>query len=156
MNYLGVSGYKILDLEDGKLTNTKNEVYDCVNEEIGKLNPDFVVTYEPSGVYGHPDHILVSEVVTELSKSVPFGLIYSTVGRNYIQSQSALKMSGNAKRVKPVEPTFQLVLTFDEYMEKLKALNLYKTQFSIRQEPFHKIYYAVKMRSEYYFFNKDL
>lgn len=39
---------------------------------IQKLQPDVVITWDPSGGYGHPDHRTVSNVVTEVFQSKSF------------------------------------------------------------------------------------
>jgi len=151
MQFLGVINYEMLNLVDGELTTDKNLVYEIIKEQIYTLKPDYVVTYEPSGIYGHPDHIVISKIVTEIAKTIPFTLIYSTVDRNYKSSESSLKMANNPHGVKPMEPNFQLKLTFTEYIKKLKALKLYRSQISVKQELPHKIYQTIKMLNEFYF-----
>jgi LmbE family N-acetylglucosaminyl deacetylase len=151
MRFLGVINYKIFDLVDGELTADKEQVYELIKEQIYALKPDYVVTYEPSGIYGHPDHIIVSEIVTEIAKTIPYKVIYSTVDKSYKSSESSLKMAKQSHEIKPVEPNFQIKLTFVEYIRKIKALRLYRSQVSLKQEFSHKVYQAVKMLNEYYF-----
>jgi len=154
MRFLGVINYEILSLEDSKLIFEKQEVYKIINEQIDALKPDYVITYEPFGLYGHPDHILVSEIVTDLAKKLSFILIYSTVDQNYKHSKSSLKMANDPLGIKAIEPNFQLKLTPGEYIKKLMALKLYKSQISLKKDFFHGIYKALKMLNEYYFVSK--
>ncbi len=153
MQFLGVINYKMLDLVDGELATDKERVYELIKEQIYALKPDYVITYEPFGLYGHPDHIIVSEIVAELSKKLFFTLIYVTVDKNYKHSESSLKMA-NSPLGEALEPNFQLKLTFSEYVKKLQALKLYKSQISLKKEFFHKIYQVFKMLNEYYFVSK--
>jgi N-acetyl-1-D-myo-inositol-2-amino-2-deoxy-alpha-D-glucopyranoside deacetylase len=42
----------------------RDEVVSRISDEIRRLRPAVVVTFDPSGGYGHPDHIRISEVAT--------------------------------------------------------------------------------------------
>ncbi|MBA3739275.1 MAG: PIG-L family deacetylase, partial [Actinobacteria bacterium] len=41
-----------------------DEVVGAISAQLEELRPDVVVTFEPGGVYGHPDHIKVSRCAT--------------------------------------------------------------------------------------------
>ncbi len=114
------------------------------------MAPNVLVTYEPSGVYGHSDHIEVSKIVTELAHALKIGLIYSTVAPDYKSSENSLKMAADRSQIKPLIPNKVLHLTFKEYVSKLKALSLYRSQVSLKHEFRHKIYTMYKMLNEYY------
>ncbi|HPD74362.1 MAG TPA: PIG-L family deacetylase [Patescibacteria group bacterium] len=125
MKFLKVSEHKILDFEDGNLGN-ENSLSEILEKEINLFEPDVVITFEPSGVYGHRDHIVVSQVVTDLKKLRKFNLIYSTVPFNYHTSQ---KNSLNFKiDSKPLEPDMILKLSPNEVVNKLICLIKYKSQ----------------------------
>src|SRR5262249_38494331 len=40
-----------------------------IAEELGRLRPDAVVTWGPDGGTGHPDHRIVSNIVTQLQRA---------------------------------------------------------------------------------------
>jgi LmbE family N-acetylglucosaminyl deacetylase len=70
---LGIKSPIFLGLEDGSLGEFTNPVgkntrqlTGALQEVIGKLQPDAIVTWGPDGGYGHPDHRLVQDAVTEL------------------------------------------------------------------------------------------
>jgi LmbE family N-acetylglucosaminyl deacetylase len=42
-----------------------------VHEEIQPLRPDVLITGGPEGAYGHPDHRMVSSIVTQLARAGP-------------------------------------------------------------------------------------
>lgn len=150
MKYLGVTNYSIQNFGDGKLNEESTQVHKLISDCIEKIKPDFVFTYEPSGVYGHPDHVIVSKIITDISAFKQFKLLYTTVGKNYKSTKSSLKMAKDPNNVKPLEPNFQLRLTVKEYLKKLIALKMYNSQVSMKQEFFHKMYQAITMFSEYY------
>jgi N-acetyl-1-D-myo-inositol-2-amino-2-deoxy-alpha-D-glucopyranoside deacetylase len=42
-----------------------DDAVDLLGEIIGEIGPDSVVTYDPNGGYGHPDHIATHRITTE-------------------------------------------------------------------------------------------
>jgi LmbE family N-acetylglucosaminyl deacetylase len=52
------------------------------------LNPDVVVTWGPEGGYGHPDHRLVSDAVTQViqTKKTPIILVYAAFATEQVKS----------------------------------------------------------------------
>ncbi|MEQ8819539.1 MAG: PIG-L family deacetylase [Sumerlaeia bacterium] len=61
---LGVSWFRILDLPDGEFLDLDPRKLEApVAAHIHKFKPDVVVTYEPYGVSGFPDHIAIHPVV---------------------------------------------------------------------------------------------
>jgi len=72
---------EILNFPDGGLKNMKVEIKERLEEEISTFKPKLVITYERSGVYGHPDHVILSKVINEISnKDNSFKVLYSTIG----------------------------------------------------------------------------
>ena len=57
---LGVGELVIGDFDDGKLKVQRDEWAKWIKREIDRTKPGWVVTYDPSGVSGHPDHISLS------------------------------------------------------------------------------------------------
>ncbi|MGM0547341.1 MAG: PIG-L deacetylase family protein [Bacteroidota bacterium] len=78
---MGIEPPTLFGLRDGfahkqpDLGNTLED-FEKLNERvfslIQKLQPDVVITWNPSGGYGHPDHRTVSNVVTEVFQSKSF------------------------------------------------------------------------------------
>jgi LmbE family N-acetylglucosaminyl deacetylase len=83
---LGARPPIFLDFPDGKLgdfISDRSLVYRLVPrlaEELQRLGADAVVTWGPDGGTGHPDHRLVSDIVTQLARAgapgVPERLLY--------------------------------------------------------------------------------
>jgi LmbE family N-acetylglucosaminyl deacetylase len=62
---LGVSDLVFLDEIDGELDQADvNVIVKKIVAEIRRLRPAVVVTFGPDGVYGHPDHIAISQLTT--------------------------------------------------------------------------------------------
>ena len=55
-----------LDMGDGELKHKLIEVRNEVENILKQKSYDLVITYDLTGLYGHPDHIALSEVVTSL------------------------------------------------------------------------------------------
>lgn len=55
------------DMGDGTLSGERDAVRQVVRETLDTVKPDLVITFDPSGMYGHPDHVATSEIVTELA-----------------------------------------------------------------------------------------
>lgn len=65
---LGVKKLIHMDMGDGELEYKKTELKKTIQEAIKKEKPDLIITYDLSGLYGHPDHMAVSQTVTDLIK----------------------------------------------------------------------------------------
>lgn len=59
------------DFGDGKLASRRRELKRYMAELLDSDEPDLVVTYDLAGLYGHEDHIVCAEIMTELAKSHP-------------------------------------------------------------------------------------
>lgn len=73
---LNINKLIIKDLNDSNLSANEEILKNVIKAEIDILNPDLVVTYGPDGFTGHPDHIAVSKVITDLYKKSDFNLLY--------------------------------------------------------------------------------
>lgn len=60
---LGVREVSVLGYLDGELDRVDpTEALDTIAAHIRRLQPDVVVTFDPFGAYGHPDHIAISQL----------------------------------------------------------------------------------------------
>src|SRR5687768_1052400 len=72
---LGIQPPILLGFPDGKLgdyTGDRSLIYRVtqrIAEELQRLHPDVVITWGPDGGTGHPDHRLVSSIVTQLQRT---------------------------------------------------------------------------------------
>lgn len=126
---LGVENFEVLSFPDGGLKNKKSEMKIEIMKQILDFKPTHVVTLEPDGIYGHPDHIALSETANEVVKK-PIRLLYATIGEYKIKP----KASSMAEReIHPLKPDFYLRLGLEERLAKLRSLRAHKSQFNISQ-----------------------
>ena len=126
---LGVKNFEVLSFPDGDLKNKKPEMEIEIQKQILDFKPTHVVTLEPDGVYGHPDHISLSEAVSAVVKK-PIRLLYTTIGEYKVKP----KASSMAEReIHPLKPDYGLRLGLRERLTKLKSLRAHKSQFNISQ-----------------------
>src|SRR5262245_14667054 len=86
---LGVQPPILLGFPDGALGHYSADpallfrVTQRVHEELQRLQPDVLITWGPDGGYGHPDHRMVSNVVTQLARAgapgVPQQVFYASL-----------------------------------------------------------------------------
>lgn len=86
---LGIAPPILLGFPDGALGNYSADpsllirLTQRVHEELQRLRPDVLITWGPDGGYGHPDHRIVSSIVTQLVRSgapgVPQRLFYASI-----------------------------------------------------------------------------
>jgi LmbE family N-acetylglucosaminyl deacetylase len=75
MQALGIQPPILLGFPDGKLGDYAGDraliyrVTQRIAEELGRLRPDVVITWGPDGGTGHPDHRIVSNIVTQLQRA---------------------------------------------------------------------------------------
>jgi LmbE family N-acetylglucosaminyl deacetylase len=65
---LGVTELVQEDLGDGRLRDRRDEVAAAVQRTLARAGADLVVTYDLAGLYGHDDHVVCSEVVTQVAR----------------------------------------------------------------------------------------
>lgn len=59
---LGLKNVLLLDYMDGDLDQVDpDEIISTIAAHIREIRPQVVVTFDPFGVYGHPDHIAISQ-----------------------------------------------------------------------------------------------
>lgn len=150
MIHLGVTNFEIRDFPDKALEVTP-ELNDFLQLSIDAYRPTHVVTYEPCGIYGHPDHIYVSKLLTDLSKRNTYKLIYSTVSEDFFVPQEALAMAHDPKSIKPLAPNSTIKLSPLEFIRKLKAISLYKSQMQPNTNILSTLKYLPMFFKEYYF-----
>ncbi|MGZ4788173.1 MAG: PIG-L deacetylase family protein [Terriglobales bacterium] len=94
---LGIKPPIFLGLEDGSLGQFTNppgkhlrDMTHKLQKVFDELHPNVVVTWGPDGGYGHPDHRLVQDVVTELvqSSDQPIRLYYFGISHESLKGTS--------------------------------------------------------------------
>lgn len=126
LSTLGVSDHETWNFPDGGIEKQCTAIQAKVQKEIIHYQPTHIITLEPDGIYGHPDHIALSKIVTQASPP-PIKLLYATVTPNY-HFPSARSMATKSS-IQPLQPQFKMRLTPKETVNKMRALWAHKSQF---------------------------
>jgi len=86
---LGIQSPILLGFPDGALGNYLADpamlygLTQRLHEELQRLRPDALITWGPDGGYGHPDHRIISSIVTQLVRAgapgVPQRVFYASI-----------------------------------------------------------------------------
>jgi N-acetylglucosamine malate deacetylase 2 len=127
----GITDLVLEDFGDGVLEQKTSELALYVQNLLASYKPELVVTYDQSGLYGHPDHIAVSEVVSEIIRShaQPPELWYPSYPRSVLEMIALPEhMANNAAfKAKRRLPTHRVPAP-GAFWQKAKAIRQYATQ----------------------------
>lgn len=79
MQILGVKNSQLWNFTDGKMPDQEDAIKQKIKEFMNTYRINLVVTYEAAGLYGHPDHIVLSKIVHDLTKELRFDVLYGTL-----------------------------------------------------------------------------
>lgn len=147
MSVLGVTRFGILDLPDGKLRES-----DRLENVLSKIKWEkygMVVSYDHSGISGHPDHISASlEIKTQISKVTgdkrPLLLWVSMQGR----AKEHMVHKGVANYV--IEPEYEVRLGVKERLRKWRAIRAHRSQALGNHFPLPLLFLVMMFGSEYF------
>jgi len=115
---LGVNDFHIYHYPDGTLEEIGEKIQKTIRTNIQQFQPTHVLTLEPDGIYGHTDHIALSEFTKRVVHR-PIQLLYVTVSPSYHLPKSA----------KPIRPDVEFRLGWPDTRVKLRALRTHNSQF---------------------------
>jgi LmbE family N-acetylglucosaminyl deacetylase len=152
LTILGVNDFHMYHYPDGKLEENGETIKKTIRANMKSFRPTHVITLEPDGVYGHPDHVALSAFVKHTVKK-PTQLLYTTVTPNYYLP-SAVWMA--RKQIKPMHPDFKLKLHPADIITKLKSLHAHRSQFvsPITKLPFQAAFFLKNKLLSFEFFAK--
>jgi LmbE family N-acetylglucosaminyl deacetylase len=150
---LGINDFHIYHYPDGKLETIEEKLKKTIQKNIAEFQPTHVLTLEPDGVYGHPDHVALSAFVTRVVKK-PIQLLYVTVSPTY-QLPEAVWMA-KKKHIQPMHPDVALKLQSSDIIAKLKSLHAHHSQFvsPVTKLPFETLFFLKNKLLTYEFFAK--
>ncbi len=159
---LGIKHLRFLDRRDSGMDGTPenedpralvqanpDEVKAQLVGIMQELQPDVVITFEPFGWYGHPDHIAVSRWVTELlgeggdedwypqrffHSVIPFSkfgkMVETAVAQGYLEDGGGIGDNLPAEQLMKTETAVTHVIdVLAEFDTKQSGMNAHKTQF---------------------------
>jgi LmbE family N-acetylglucosaminyl deacetylase len=128
---LGISRLIQEDFGDGVLCKKKPELTAYIETLIEQEKPDLLITYDLAGFYGHMDHVVCSEIVTNLKKTrfseVPLWYVTfpkRVLTRIKLPADLTLDLHFQEKQALPTHKIFIGVSVFP----KIKAWYTYKSQ----------------------------
>lgn len=130
---LGIKKLIIKDYPDNGVVDYKKELTDDIRLTIKEMNPDLVITYDESGGYGHPDHIIVSKVTTEMINKEfnNIHLWYTSTPEKLYQKLSLPEEMAKDKdfRHDRKSPNFKIPVGLSGVINKIKVIYTYQSQF---------------------------
>jgi LmbE family N-acetylglucosaminyl deacetylase len=104
-----------------------------LHEELQRLRPDVLITWGPDGGYGHPDHRIVSSIVSQLVRAsapgVPQRLFYASLPAEGIRAMNPTR--GVPPLVIPQDSLFTVRVAFTpaDLDAGRRSMDCQKTQF---------------------------
>ncbi|KXK08733.1 PIG-L family deacetylase [Candidatus Dojkabacteria bacterium] len=152
---LGVSNYSIENLPDGGLSNYTEEMLKIIDFERNQKATQLFVTLEPSGIYGHPDHIALTQTVTQYTDIYNLPLIFATIKQQIMPAQDMLSMGIDPELISPLEPSHKISLNLEARIRKYLALRAHRSQFEHSLKWTYDWYKKGLFSEEYYTLNYD-
>lgn len=104
---LGIAGVSLLGYGDGELANASTpEVVAKIVSHIRRVRPQVVVTFDQNGLYGHPDHIAVTQYTTAAVAASANPGYTDPEGRGPHQVSKLYYMAWTADEVRAYEEPF--------------------------------------------------
>ena len=127
---LGVRNIYNLDFSDGSLITNQKKVKSKLRELIRKIEPSIIVTHDPTGMSGHPDHITTSKIIYELTneeKTNGWNLYFVVYGKEERETVRNLKTNKNLLNNMPLATDF-LELDRKLINVKINTCRLHRSQ----------------------------
>ena len=115
-------GYKDQELQ----LIPEKTLIEVISKIIHSINPDFIITFGPSGISGHSDHIAISKATTAAFKS--YFKINSTNKLFYVAISKEASISFNLKLTELEMNPNVIIDISKQFQTKLKALKNYRSQ----------------------------
>ena len=137
---LGLHPPILLGFPDGKLGDYAGDrglIYratERIAEELQRLNPDVVMTWGPDGGTGHPDHRIVSSIVTQLQRTgapgAPERLFYMSLPVESIRAMNPQR--GTPPHLMPQARYFTTRVPFTpgDFAAAKRSMACHRTQFT--------------------------
>lgn len=157
-NILNVDEVIIWQFPDGGLDGVIAELERKLESELQQLAPDVIISYDSSGLYGHPDHIVLSQSVQKIHNKLQQGkLLFATLPARVLKNIKLPDSITLEDRVIELDKsTLQHTLpnyrvTFWRYgTNKITALSAHATQNIAKHLPVPLFIYRLIGWTEYY------
>lgn len=138
---LSISRVIQADFGDGELYQQKQELTAYITTIIEQEQPELLITYDLAGFYGHSDHIVCSEIVTQLRQTARRNTLlwYVTFPRRIlalVKLPEHIAGDTTFKR-KQALPTHKIYIGKSVF-QRIKAWYVYKSQHASFKQGFAK------------------
>jgi len=128
---LGIARVIQEDFGDNHVREEAEQVRPSLSRTFGQVDPDLILTHDRSGLYGHPDHIACSEMVTDLRNTILPGVPLWYVALPAMLRRT-LQLAGQMTRDPRLDasratPTHRLFLG-TAVVAKARAVRAYRSQ----------------------------
>lgn len=135
----------------GPYSEQLNELRERVRQLFEELQPDAVITWGPSGWTGHPDHRIVSAVVTEVFQNKrwarPSQLYYPALPTENVPASNPIPTATVAKEFL----TTRIPVEAADYAKAKEAWLCHRSQYTPEQiEQFHQALTSVQQGTAYF------
>jgi LmbE family N-acetylglucosaminyl deacetylase len=137
---LGAHSPILLSFPDGKLGDYVGDralVYRLtqrIADEIQRLHPDVIVTWGPDGGMGHPDHRIVSNIVTQLQRAgapgVPERVFYMYLPGEAIRAMNPQRGEPPFLVPQPRYATVHVPFSAEDLQAAGRSMACHKSQFT--------------------------
>ena len=150
---LGITDFQIHQYPDGELEQNTIKIKQTIQKNISTFKPTHIVTLEPDGIYGHPDHVALSAFVTQVVKK-PIQLLYVTVSPDYHLPKAS--WMAKKKNIQPIHPDYQLKLRPSNIFTKIRSMRAHHSQFvpPVTKLPFQSVFFFKNKLLTYEYFAK--
>lgn len=152
---LGVRNYSIQNLPDGELSNYTEDMLKIIDLERNQKATQLYVTLEPAGIYGHPDHIALTQTVTRYTDIYNLPLTYATIKEQIMPAKDMLSMGIDPESISPQKPSHKISLNLEARIKKYLALRAHRSQFEHSLKWTYDWYKKGIFSEEYYTLNYD-
>lgn len=159
MKHLGITDVELWDLPDGFVSDYQEKLKQKLQDLFTSYQPDVVITYDGSGLYGHPDHIVLSLVTTHLLQKefLDIKLLYATLPKRLVRSSDLPKtinlygkdVTLDNVQLKHTLPKFKS-LTWLQAAKKYRAIRSHRSQKLGKGIPFPLWLFVILMGTEYF------
>lgn len=136
---LGARPPILLGLPDGELGDYRAnpkvlfQLTQRLQEELARLRPDVVITWGPDGGSGHPDHRLVSAVVTQLARAgapgMPQQVFYASIAAEAMRAMNPDREPPPFLAPQAGLLTVRVPVTVADFDATHRSMACHKTQF---------------------------
>jgi LmbE family N-acetylglucosaminyl deacetylase len=122
---LGVDEYILWDFPDAGLLKTNKVWINKLAKEIKKEKSAIVVTFDLSGITGHPDHVVIASFILKLLKDM--GDKYTLLLRSPDKQEKSF-FKANKTLFLAQEPTHEISYPLSMSLKKIRAIFAHKSQ----------------------------